>query len=126
MIQPIEKAKVIQTMINLLVVSSPRVKIIALRIIRNLIKIGLPGGFFDQAVDQLENDPSSIIAQSYVKQTSSLSSGLESSKFIKFLYEYLLELRSKIWTKSGLESQGTYAVTAELIRLLRYIVDSAP
>ncbi len=38
----------------------------------------------------------------------------------------MIELRSKIWSKDGLESEGTYAVTAEITSLLRFILELAP
>jgi hypothetical protein len=43
---------------------------------------------------------------------------------MQFLFSYLVNLRSKIWDKNGLESEGTYAVTSEIVRLLRFLTES--
>jgi hypothetical protein len=44
---------------------------------------------------------------------------LEESKFLKFLYNYLLSIRHKMWTKSGIESEGQYGVTQEISEIFR-------
>jgi hypothetical protein len=53
-------------------------------------------------------------------------SEVKGSKFIKFIYSYLIEVRSKIYHEIGVENEGTYAVTSELVRLLRYLAENAP
>jgi hypothetical protein len=35
---------------------------------------------------------------------------LEESKFLKFLYNYLLSIRHKMWTKSGIECKFLYII----------------
>lgn len=45
------------------------------------------------------------------------------SPFLKFLYQYLYSIRSKMWSKMHLESEGAYAVSAELIRTIRFIYE---
>jgi len=46
---------------------------------------------------------------------------LSSSKFFKFIFCYLLNIRHKMWHKSGVESEGQYLVTQELIKTLNII-----
>lgn len=33
------------------------------------------------------------------------------SKFLTFIYNYLITIRTKIWAKSAMESQGQYAIS---------------
>ena len=51
---------------------------------------------------------------------------LEDSSFVKFLYSYLLEIRSKIFDNANSESQGSYIVAEEILNTLKFIFDSAP
>jgi hypothetical protein len=47
------------------------------------------------------------------------------SKFLTFLYHYLLTIRMKMWAKSSMESQGLYAFSCQLIGLLRMIYEQS-
>lgn len=42
---------------------------------------------------------------------------------MKFIYQYLYNIRHKMWNKSSIESEGAYAVSCELIRTIRYIYE---
>ena len=66
------------------------------------------------------NDEKCVRTHKYIKNTAVKING---SLFMQFLYSYLIDLRSKIWNKNGLESEGTYAVTSEIVRLLRFLTE---
>ena len=40
-----------------------------------------------------------------------------------FFFSYLIDLRSKIWHKTTVESEGTYAVTSEIVRLIHFLTE---
>ena len=42
---------------------------------------------------------------------------------MQFFFSYLIDLRSKIWHKTTVESEGTYAVTEEIVRLLQFLTE---
>jgi hypothetical protein len=45
---------------------------------------------------------------------------------LSFLYAYLTSLREKIWLKRTNESEGTYALTSELIGLFQFVLQDGP
>lgn len=57
---------------------------------------------------------------SQLSEYSEISKCLE-SPFLRFLYAYLHSIRSKMWSKMTLESEGAYAVSCEILRTLRLI-----
>ena len=42
---------------------------------------------------------------------------------MQFFFSYLIDLRSKIWHNTTVESEGTYAVTEEIVRLLQFLTE---
>lgn len=55
-----------------------------------------------------------------LSEYSKITKGLQ-SPFLRFLYAYLHSIRSKMWSKMTLESEGAYAVSCEILRTLRLI-----
>ena len=122
------------TLLNLLVLASPSVKFIVLRILQQLIRIQhISHKIFDQAVlrvldqdstehkDQAAGSPTEAqLIYGQLSEYSEISSSL-GSPFLRFLYAYLYSIRSKMWSKMSLESEGAYAVSCEILRTLRLI-----
>jgi hypothetical protein len=97
MVQRVANPKQVETLLNLLIICSPKIKILVLKIIQNLVKITIPFEVFEEATKCFTHDEKSA-AFSILNYNE--ASGLEKSRFLKFLYNYLLSIRSKMWTKN--------------------------
>ena len=101
MVQKVANPHQLETLLNVLILSSPRIKIIVLKIIQNLIKIAIPFEVFEETITIISKDPKSQAYQILNKVSPSVN--LDDQKFLKFLYNYLLSIRHKMWTKSSIE-----------------------
>ena len=101
MVQRVANPYQLETLLNLLILSSPRIKIVVLKVIQNLIKIAIPFEVFEETITIITRDPKSQAYEILNKVVPSVQ--FEDSKFLKFLYNYLLSVRHKMWTKSGIE-----------------------
>ncbi len=110
------KDKVVQVILNLLVTCGTKTQFVVVSIIKNLILSDIPHEVFDKAIAELTKDARNVIFRSIVKEETS---------FVDFIWNYLRDLRSKIWTEDTMESPGSYAVTCEIIRLLRFVMEEA-
>ena len=88
-------------MLNLIILSSPRIKIVVLKVIQNLIKISIPFEVFEETITLITRDPKSIAYEILNNVLPGVQ--FEDSLFLKFLYNYLLSVRHKMWTKSEIE-----------------------
>jgi hypothetical protein len=59
MVQKVANPYQLETLLNLLILSSPRLKIIVLKIIQNLIKIAIPFEVFEETISIITRDPKS-------------------------------------------------------------------
>jgi hypothetical protein len=50
-----------------------------------------------------------------------VKSGLESNSFLKFIYNYLMMVRSYLWSNKDIESEGQYCVTQNMTSMLRVL-----
>jgi hypothetical protein len=114
---------VIKNLINIFLLSSPKIKLIVLKIIQNLIRIHFPIELFEEGINALMKDEKSTLAHRII---NSSQYEFEGSRFLQFFYNYLIQTRSKVWSQSGVENEGTYAVTSEIVRFLRFITENAP
>ena len=101
MVQRVANPYQLETLLNLLILSSPRIKIVVLKVIQNLIKIAIPFEVFEETIKIITRDPKSQAYEILNKVVPSVK--FEDSLFLKFLYNYLLSVRHKMWTKSGIE-----------------------
>lgn len=101
MVQKVANPQQLETLLNVLILSSPRIKIIVLKIIQNLIKIAIPFEVFEETINIISKDPKSQAYEILNKVVPQVK--LDESRFLKFLYNYLLSIRHKMWTKSGIE-----------------------
>lgn len=103
-----------------------------IKVIQNLIKIAIPFEVFEETINLINRDTKSQAYEIY--NNSVPNATFEGSKFLQFLYNYLLNVRHRMWTKSGIEckskffrlsylAEGQYAVTQEIITLFRTILD---
>ena len=102
MIQRVATPYYIDTLLNIMLHSSPRNKITAIRILTNLIKIQLPFEVLEETINIFTRDPSSLAARIY---KNGLPKGVElkESQFLRFVYAYILNSRHKMWNKLGAE-----------------------
>ncbi len=59
MVQKVANPYQLETLLNVLILSSPRIKIIVLKIIQNLIKIAIPFEVFEETITYISKDPKS-------------------------------------------------------------------
>jgi hypothetical protein len=59
MVQRVANPFQLETLLNLLILSSPRIKVIVLKIIQNLIKIAIPFEVFEETIKIITKDPKS-------------------------------------------------------------------
>jgi len=114
------------TLLNLLVLASPPMKFTILQILQQLISVQqISHSVFDKAVEiavQTNEDGQTTEAESILKQVKTQIAEFK-SPFLQFMYHYLFSIRSKMWSKSNIESEGSYAVSGEVIRTIRFIYE---
>jgi hypothetical protein len=59
MVQKVANPYQLETLLNLLILSSPRIKIIVLKILQNLIKIAIPFEVFEETISIITKDTKS-------------------------------------------------------------------
>jgi hypothetical protein len=88
-----------------------------LKIIQHMITVKIPADIFEEAVQLLMRDSNSLISRILNKVQPKVK--FEKSNFLRFLYNYLFTMRSKMWSTNDAESDGQYAVTLTCSELLR-------
>lgn len=83
------------------------------------MKIAIPFEVFEEAVSVLTRDKSSLAHR--ILHKIQPKAKFASSMFLRFLFNYLLSLRSKMWSTSDAESDGQYAVSQTVSATLRVI-----
>jgi len=91
-------------LLNLLVFASPRSKVIVLGILQNLISVQWSTPIFEEGVKKFMEDKESYGYELMTKVNPSIK--FEKSLFLTFIYNYIVTIRTKIWAKSAMESQG--------------------
>jgi hypothetical protein len=85
------------TMLNIILIASPRTKMLALKIITNIIRIGIPAQIFEQTIKLLEQTPNSLGNKILTTVESKIT--FQSSNFLSFLFKYMLSIRSAMFNK---------------------------
>jgi hypothetical protein len=119
MVQKVANPYHLSSLFNLLIVASPSIKIIVLKILQHIIQIQIPFEVFEEAVSVMARNKNSY-AYKIVYETK-VETKFEKSLFIKFMFNYLYCLRSKMWSSSDVESEGLYAVSQTLSATIREI-----
>lgn len=117
MVQRVANPYHMSSLLNLFLLSSPQVKIVVLKIIQHIIAIKIPVEVFEEAVQLLTRDSNSLMSRILNKVQPKVK--FEKSSFLRFLYNYLFTMRSKMWSTTDAESDGQYAVTLTASDLLR-------
>jgi alpha-tubulin suppressor-like RCC1 family protein len=88
-----------------------------MKIINNLMKIGIELSIFDEAIHFLKDF-------SVAKELLNLKpkTSFEGSIFLQFLFNYLLSIRSCQWAKRDFESSGAYNISCGIVRLFQTIL----
>ena len=97
------------TLLNLLLLASPRSKFVAMKILQNLVKIGIPDEVFETTVELLNHNTDSLGFKILNYEESSIK--FESSKFISFFFNYMLSIRRAMWDRNDVQSEGAYEVS---------------
>jgi hypothetical protein len=104
MVQRVANPYHMSSLLNLFMLSSPQVKIMVLKIIQHMITIKIPADIFEEAVQILMRDSNSLISRILNKVQPKVK--FEKSNFLRFLYNYLFTMRSKMWSTNDAESDG--------------------
>jgi hypothetical protein len=120
MIKRIANPYHLSTLFNLLLVVQPDLKIRVVKILRNVTKTKVPSEVFEAAVAlQTRNEESfSWKIVSSVRTTVKFPN----SKFLQLMYNYLKHIREQMWSNTGAESDGMYAVSQVLSDFLRDVM----
>jgi hypothetical protein len=116
MVQKVASPAQIENLLRLLVGGSPRVKVIVLKIIQNLVALKLPNELFSEAVGRVTQDENSLASQ-ILRFDSKFK--LKGSAFLQFLFNYFLRVRSFLWSRRDIESEGMHAVSQVMSAVLR-------
>lgn len=109
----------LSSLLNLLIVSSPQVQIVVVKILQSMVQIAVPFEVFEEAIRVLTRDPNSLAH--HILHGLKPQAKFDGSMFIKFLFNYLLSLRTKMWSPTEAGSEGLYAVSRAVAAMLRAI-----
>lgn len=104
MVQRVANPYHLSSLLNLLLLASPSVKIVVLKVLQHIVRISLPFEVFEEAVRILTRDENSLAYR--ILHKIQPSAKFESSMFLRFLFNYLVSLRSKMWSATDAESEG--------------------
>lgn len=104
MVQRVANPYHLSSLLNLLLLASPSVKIVVLKVLQHIVRISLPFEVFEEAVRILTRDKNSLAHR--ILHKIQPSAKFESSMFLRFLFNYLVSLRSKMWSATDAESEG--------------------
>jgi hypothetical protein len=104
-------------LLNLLLLSSPQIKIVVLKIIHHIIQINIPFEVFEEATYLLTRDSNSLGHRILNKVQPKVR--FEKSNFLRFIYNYLISMRSKMWNTADMDSDGVLAVTLTITDFMR-------
>lgn len=112
----------IATLLSILILGNPSMKILVIKILEHLIMI-LPPDLFEESVTLItSNDSRSYPAHLLDKVKTKCKIG-GSNKFTRLLFNYLVSIRNKIWARK-FESKGMYGVSTALVVLLRKMFET--
>jgi|LauGreDrversion4_2_1035121.scaffolds.fasta_scaffold14290_3 hypothetical protein len=112
----------IATLLSILILGNPSMKMLVIKILEHLIMI-LPPDLFEESVTLItSNDSRSYPAHLLDKVKTKCKIG-GSNKFTRLLFNYLVSIRNKIWARK-FESKGMYGVSTALVVLLRKMFET--
>lgn len=87
------------------------------KIIQHIIKVKIPFEVFEEATHLLTRNEKSLAHRILNKVQPKVK--FEKSKFLRFMYNYLVSTRSKMWTTGDMDSDGILAVTLTITAFIR-------
>lgn len=108
-------------LVDLLVYAPPRHGMSIVKIIDNLIRIGIPHEIFDESVTRLSKEENSqhskILSNHSISLTMyiDLQDRFKEYPFLRFLYNYTLSIRSSMWNESVFESNGAFNLSKAIL-----------
>jgi len=91
---------------------------IVVKIIQNLIQLGIPAEVFEKTMEIISTSGSSY-ALKILKSKSELEF---SSQWLNFLFKYILNVRKSMWDSQDAQNEIGYELTQEIANLIRQIL----
>jgi len=107
----------IKALVHLLLNCQSRHGMITLKILTNLLRIGIDTSTLDSSFVELKE--AGIGSDIFDIQTKVQFDGCP---FLQFCYSFLYKIRSSQWDKRRIESYGAYNISCNVVRLLRTIL----
>jgi hypothetical protein len=106
-----------------MVIASPRAKLIVIRILKNLVSIGIPIEVFRSGANFAKEDKDSYANQLFNSITidKCVDKYFGEYAFLNFFYRLQLHIRSSMWDKKQVRSQGDYLLSQEISHLFMLI-----
>lgn len=115
----------ILSLLECLTVSSPRAKLIVVRIIKSLVMIGIPMEVFQTAGEIiLKNEDCAsyrIIKNVKLHPDANGNEPFAKTAFLQFFYKFMVHIRSSMWSKTKIQSQGAYELSQEIAHFFMLI-----
>jgi hypothetical protein len=108
LMQKIANPLALSQLVTLLMGASPRVKCIVIKIMDNLITMKIPLEVFSESINLATTDKRSL---AYKILNMKTKAKLDGNAFLKFIFNYLLTVRSYLWSNRDIDSEGQYCVT---------------
>lgn len=102
MVSKVASPYMLYSLINILLVSSPRTKLLSLKIIQNLMNIGIPAPVFESTVNIMAQSKNSLGYKIINSVESTIK--FEDSGFLNFFFKYLLHIRQSMFSKLEIQS----------------------
>ena len=109
----------ILSLISLLLNCQSKHGLITLKIINNLLKVGIDKGTIDEALNEYKNTDSG--KKLFAIKTKAQ---FEDSAFLQFFYNLLYTIRISQWEKRSYESYGSYNISCGIAKLIKSIIRS--
>lgn len=109
-------------LVDLLVYAPPRHGYTILKIFDNLFKVKVPHELFDESIKMLANVEGSLHHK--IMNNINTQNKFESTPFVRFLFNYIVSIRSAMWNDSHFEGSGSYTLSNMMLGLLRTVLNS--
>lgn len=109
-------------LVDLLVYAPPRHGFTILKIFDNLFRVKVPHELFDESVKRLSQIDGSLHQK--IVNNIKTQNKFESTPFLKFLFNYIVSIRSAMWNDSHFEGSGSFILSNMMLGLLRTILSS--
>ena len=113
----------VATLLSLLILGNPPMKLLVIKILEHLIMI-LPPDLFEESINLITTGANSRSYQAHLLDKIKTKCKIgASNKFTRLIFNYLVSIRNKIWARK-FESKGMYGVSNALVSLLRKMFET--